>query len=221
MEDSEQKSKSSRNHRRDRSPGFGQISTVQGWYRPCLTRQRAPESVFSFRFLGASARLPSTAEGSCIRHSLHVHLGRPPECFALPPCSQPSPAAGRFPGAVGPAHPPHGTAGCGDRGGRERSADSIRVARRHHHRANASATVSPCRFSGGGNGRRDDGGLGIGNGHPVVGAGGGTVSVCLRVHALADRCRPCRKPDAESRLPQQADRGNPALAIDRHDSDPA
>ena len=96
--------------------------------------------------------------------------------------------------------PPTGTAGCGDRGRRERSLDSIRAAGRHHYRANAAAAVSPCRFSGGGHDPRDLGRLGIGNRHPVMDAGDGTGAICRRVRALADRCRPGGEPDDASEV---------------------
>jgi hypothetical protein len=105
----------------------------------------------------------------------------------------------------------HRNAGRGDRDRCQRSADSIWAARRHHYEANASATISPRPFSGCGNDPRDVGRLAAGHDHPVVGAGDGTDAICLRVHALADDSRSSCRPDAESMLPQEGSRGNPAL----------
>ena len=94
--------------------------------------------------------------------------------------------------------------------------DSIRTAWPHHHPANAATAVPAHRFSRRGDDRCDAGGLGAGNDDTRVDAGSGVVAIRRRVWALAGcRCAGCQSA-GERRSAQQADRGNPALALARY-----
>ena len=109
--------------------------------------------------------------------------------------------------------PPTGAAGGRYRNCRQRCACSIRTARGRHHRTSAAAAISAHRFSGRGHDPRDVGRLGVGRDYPGLGTGNGTGSFCRRVHTLADCRCPCCKPGRLGEPAQQADCGNPALAV--------
>ena len=82
--------------------------------------------------------------------------------------------------------------------------------------ADAAAAGSARRFSGVADGRRDAGRMGTGNDHPVVRAGSRADAVCIRMHALADRCRADRQPAGEQKPSHQIDRRDPALESMRY-----
>ena len=86
-----------------------------------------------------------------------------------PPGADQGTSACGIPDSIGDADSRDRAVGGGGGGCRQRPVDSVRVARAHHHRANAATAASAYRLSRSGDGVRDIRGLGARNDHPLGG----------------------------------------------------